>query len=175
MRKRGDFVVTLNPRDTGGRDRRIVFELKKRRARASLQSCLAELDRAMLNRGAQVAVMVFARASLSPLQGRAFRAFHGNRMLVVWDPDDELAGDLPLEVATQVARTLAIASERDDLSLNRALLAEKLDALTNVVERGRAVKRGISTARRGLDAAEDAYEVLAEEAMALVLELQDRA
>lgn len=87
--KVGDFVVTLNPRDTGGRDRRIVFELKKCKTRASVQSCLAELDHAMLNRGAQVAVMVFAHPSQSPLQGHPFRAFHGNRVLVVWDPDGE--------------------------------------------------------------------------------------
>jgi len=172
--KVGDFVVTLNPRDTGGRDRRIVFELKKRKTRASVRSCLAELDRAMLNRDAQVAVMVFAHPSQSPLQGRSFRAFHGNRVLVVWDPDGEPGSDLALEVAAQVGRTLAIASDRDDLTLDRGLLAEKLDTLTNVIERGRAIRRGISTARRGLNAAEDAYDVLAEEAMAVVLELQDR-
>ncbi len=172
--KVGDFVVTLNPHDTGGRDRRIVFELKKRKTRASVRSCLAELDRAMLNRDAQAAVMVFAHPSQSPLQGRPFRAFHGNRVLVVWDPDGEPGSDLALEVAAQVGRTLAIASDRDDLTLDRALLAEKLDALTNVIERGRAIRRGISTARRGLNAAEEAYEVLAEEAMAVVLELHDR-
>lgn len=172
--KVGDFVVTLNPRDTGGRDRRIVFELKKRRARATVKSCLAELDRAMLNRDAQVAVMVFGHPSQSPLQGRPFRAFHGNRVLVLWDPDGEPGSDLALEVAAQVARTLAIASEREDLTLDRALLAEKLDALTNVIQRGHAIKRGISTAWRGLEAAEDAYDILAEEAIAVVLELQDR-
>jgi hypothetical protein len=121
-----------------------------------------------------VAVMVFAYSSQSPLHGRPFRAFHGNRILVVWDPEGESGSDLVLEVAAQVARTLAIAAERDDLTLDRGLLAEKLDAVANVIERGRAIKRGISTARRGLEAADHAYEVLAEEAMAVVLELQDR-
>jgi hypothetical protein len=41
--KVGDFVVTLNPRDTGGRDRRIVFELKKRKTRASCRAAWQSL------------------------------------------------------------------------------------------------------------------------------------
>ena len=172
--KTGDYVVTLNPRDIGGRERRIVFELKRRRQRPSLQAALKELDRAMLNRDAQVAVMVFAHRSQAPLQGKCLRAFHGNRVMVVWDPEGEPGSELALEVAAQLARTLAIAAEREDLTLDRALLAERLDAITNVIERGSAIKRGISTARRGLKAAEEAYESMSEEAMALVLELADR-
>lgn len=172
--KTGDYVVTVNPRDTGGRDRRIVFETKTRRRRPTIAKALEELDLAMLNRSCQVAVMVFAHRSQSPLQGKPLRVFHGNRIMVVWDPEDEPGSDLALEVAAQLARTLAIAAEREDLTLDRALLAERLDSLTNIIERGRAIKRGISTARRGLDAAEDAYEVLAGEAMAVILELADR-
>jgi hypothetical protein len=172
--KVGDFVITLNPRDTGGRDRRVVVELKKRRERPSLQNALGELDRAMLNRDAQVAVMVFAGRNQAPMQGAALRHYHGNRLMVVWNPEDEPGSELALEVAMQLARTLAIASSREDLTLDRALLAERLDKLTNIIDRGKAVRRGISTARRGLDAAEDAFEVLHEEALAVVLELQDR-
>jgi hypothetical protein len=170
----GDYVVTVNPRDTGGRDRRIVFEAKTRKRRPTVNGALEELDAAMLNRGCQVAVMVFASKSQSPLQGKHFRVFHGNRLMVVYDPDGAPGSELGLEVSAQVARTLAIASERDDLTLDRQMLAERLDALTNIIERGSAIKRGVSTARRGLNAAEDAYEKLAEEALAVVLELMDR-
>lgn len=170
----GDYVVVVNPRDTGGRDRRIVFETKIRRRRPTLAKALEEMDRAMLNRGCQVAVMVFAQRSQAPLQGKPLRFFHGNRVMVVWNPENEPGSELALEVAAQLARTLAIAAEREDLTLDRSLLAERLDALTNIIERGRAIKRGIGTARRGLGAAEDAYEAMAEEAMAVVLELADR-
>jgi hypothetical protein len=102
------------------------------------------------------------------------RAFHGNRILAVYDPENEAGSELTLEVAAQVARTMAIAAEREDLTLDRRLLAEKLDKLINIIERGSAIKRGIRTSRRGLDAAEEAYELLAEEALALVYEVQDR-
>lgn len=48
--KVGDFVVTVNPRDTGGSDRRIVFEAKDR-SRLSMTKALAELDAAMIKPG----------------------------------------------------------------------------------------------------------------------------
>lgn len=171
--KVGDFVVTINPRDTGGRVRRVVFELKTRRERPSLQAALSDLDQAMLNRDAQAGVMVYAKRAQAPLQSKAFRAYHGNRLMVVYDPEDEPGSELALEVATQLARTLAIAADREDLTLDRSLLAERLDRLTNVIERGQSVKRGIRTARKGLDAADDAFAAMYEEAMAVVLELQD--
>jgi hypothetical protein len=171
--KTGDYVVTVNPRDTGGRDRRIVFEAKARKRRPPLATALEELDHAMLNRDCQVAVLVFPKKSQSPLQGKPLRVFHGNRILTVWD-EEEPGSDMALDVAAQLARTLAIAAEREDLTLDRRMLAERLDALTNIIERGAAIRRGVRTARRGLDAAEDAYEQLVEEASAVILELMDR-
>lgn len=168
--KVGDFVVALNPRDTGGRDRRIVFEAKDRRL--SMEKSLAELDAAMLNRDAQVGVLVFAKAEQAPLVGKPLRLMHGNRLLVVCDKDE--AEPLALEVACQLARILAIAAEREDLTLDRAMLAERLAKLVHTIERARAIQRGISSARRGLDAAEDAYREMSEEALALLYELEDR-
>jgi hypothetical protein len=171
--KVGDYVVTLNPRDTGGRDRRIVLEAKARSRRSTVANALEELDRAMLNRQAQVGVMVFANRSGSPLQ-KPLRFYHGDRILVVYDPEGDPGSELALEVAVHLARALALTAEREDLKLDRAMLGERLNTLTNVIERGRQIKRGIASARKGLDAAEDAYESMAEEAMAVVLEIQDR-
>jgi len=167
--KVGDFVVTLNPRDTGGSDRRIVFEAKDRPL--STAKALSELDAAMLNRGAHVAVMVFARRAQAPLRGKPLRVFPGNRVVVVWDHDDD--GDLALEVGAQLARTLALAIEHDDGKLNRRTVKTRVEKLLNVVERADAIRRGIGSARRGLDQAEDAYLEMREEAMELLLELQD--
>jgi hypothetical protein len=171
----GDYRVTVNPRDTGGRDRHIVFECKTRKKRPSLAKALEELDEAMLNRDAQVAVMIFANRAQSPIQGsRPMRVYHGNRILVVYDPENEPGSELALDVACALARTLAIAAEREDLTLDRGVLADKLNQLANIIERGGSIKRGLSTAYRGLDTVEEAYEKLAEEATAIVLELMDR-
>jgi hypothetical protein len=126
--KVGDFVVTVNPRDTGGRHRRIVFEAKDRAL--TMSKALAELDAAMLNRDAQVGVLVFARPSQAPAPGRPMRAFPGNRLMVVWDVETD-PSNLALEVCAQLARTLAIAAEREDLTLDRSVLADRLAKLTN--------------------------------------------
>jgi hypothetical protein len=166
--KVGDFVVTLNPRDTGGRDRRIVFEAKDRAL--TVRRALDELDAAMLNRNAQVGVMVFAHAAQAPLAGKALRAFPGNKLLVVWEPEE--TGDLALEVASQLARTLAFEANGDEPKLDRRALADRL--AHNVIDRAGEIKRGISSARRGLDGAEEAHEKMSEDALTLVCELQDR-
>jgi hypothetical protein len=55
-----------------------------------------------------------------------------------------------------LARTLAIAAEREDLTLNRAMLADRLAKLVNTVERASAIERGIRSARRGVNDAEAA-------------------
>jgi hypothetical protein len=170
----GDFVVTVNPRDTGGRDRRIVVEAKNwSRSKLSLTKALAELDAGMLNRDAQVGIMVFADRAQAPLAGKPLRVFPGQRIILVWDPTDE-ASDLTLEICTQLARTLAIAAENEDLTLDRSILADRLAKLTNTIETASEIRRGISSARRGLDNAEAAYEKMAEDALALLCELGDR-
>ena len=79
----GDFLLTVNPRDTAGARRRVVFEAKDRQL--SLNKALTELDAAMLNRSAQVGVMVFARTAQAPLSRRPLRVYPGNRILVVWE------------------------------------------------------------------------------------------
>jgi hypothetical protein len=171
--KTGDYVVTLNTRDSGGRDRRIVIECKARKGGLTVAGCLQELDKAMLNRSAHAALMLFSSRAQSPLRGKPLRVYPGNRLLAIFNPEDEVT-ELTLEVASQLARTLALAAEREDLTLDRARLAEKLDRLTSVIERASAIKRGISTARRGLNAAEDAYVAMTEDATATLLEIEDR-
>lgn len=168
----GDFVVILNPRDTGGSDRRIVFEAKDQKL--SMARARAELDAAALNRNAHVAVLVFAHQAQAPLMGKPLRVFPGNRLMVVHDADAGDGSSLPLEVCTELARTLALGVEREDAKLNRRGARDRIDRLVNIVERAEDIKRGIAGARRGLDDAEDAYELMREEAFALLYELQDR-
>ena len=170
--KTGDFVLTVNPRDTAGHVRRVVFEAKDRPL--SLNKALAELDAAMLNREAVVGVLVFARAAQAPLQMRPLRLYPGNRLIVVWDQEQESQGNLALEIAAQLARSLAIAVEQEDSRLNRRGIGSRLEQLIGVVESAVAIRQGLEGARRGLNQAEDAYQEMREQALALLYELQDR-
>jgi hypothetical protein len=168
----GDFVVTVNPHDAGG-ERRVVFETKNHKKAPTVEKALAELERGMINRDAQVGVFVFPAMSKSPLKGKHLRLYHGNRILVVWDPEGEDGSELALEVATQLARSLAIITERRAVTLDQKMLADWLAELTLIIERGSAIGRGLSTARKGIKAAEDAYKTMREDALAMVWELDD--
>ncbi len=89
---------------------------------------VAELDAAMLNRGAVVGVIVFGDQRLAPIAGRPIRCLPGNKIIVVWEGTDA-GNDLALEVAVQLARTLAMSGERDDAKLNRKLLGDRIARL----------------------------------------------
>jgi hypothetical protein len=169
--KVGDFVATLNPRDTGGRALRVVIEAKDRGL--SMPKTLAELDAAMLNRGAVAGIIVFRDQRLAPIAGRPLRSLPGNRIIAVWD-DRDVGNDLALEVAVQLARTLAMTAEREDAKLNRKALSDRISRMVNIVESADDIKRGIRGARKALDSAEDAYQAMRDDALAVLYELQDR-
>jgi hypothetical protein len=99
--KKGDFVVTLNNSDTGGRDARYVVEAKDTPKR--LPAILRELDEAMENRSALAGIAVFAHDHQSPVR-EPFQTF-GNRAIVVFDPGE--SNDLALRLACCWARWVA--------------------------------------------------------------------
>jgi uncharacterized protein YheU (UPF0270 family) len=169
--KVGDFVATLNPKQTGGRRLRVVIEAKDRPL--SMPKTLAELDAAMLNRGAVVGVIVFRDQRLAPIAGRSLRCLPGNKIIVVWEGTDA-GNDLALEVAVQLARTLAMTGEREDAKLNRKILGDRIARLVNIVESADDIQRGIRGARKALDSTEDAYQAMRDDALAVLYELQDR-
>jgi hypothetical protein len=169
--KVGDFVATLNPKDTGGRALRVVVEAKDRPL--SMPKTLAELDAAMLNRGAVAGVIVFRNQRLAPIAGRSLRCLPGNRIIAVWD-DSNAGDDLALEVAVQLARTLAMTAERADAKLNRQVLGDRISRLVNIVESADEIQRGIRGARKALDSVEGTYQAMRDDALAVLYELQDR-
>ena len=169
--KVGDFVATLNPKDTGGRALRVVVEAKDRPL--SMPKTLAELDAAMLNRGAVAGVIVFRNQRLAPIAGRSLRCLPGNRIIAVWD-DNNAGDDLALEVAVQLARTLAMTAERADAKLNRQVLGDRISRLVNIVESADEIQRGIRGARKALDSVEGTYRAMRDDALAVLYELQDR-
>jgi hypothetical protein len=169
--KVGDFVATLNPKDTGGRALRVVVEAKDRPL--SMPKTLAELDAAMLNRGAVAGVIVFRNQRLAPIAGRSLRCLPGNRIIAVWD-DNNTGDDLALEVAVQLARTLAMTAERADAKLNRQVLGDRISRLVNIVESADEIQRGIRGARKALDSVEGTYQAMRDDALAVLYELQDR-
>lgn len=101
--KTGDVVVTLNPRDTGGADLKIVFEAKDRMV--SLRGIHEELDEAMKNRKAGVSVAVLSsqyiikdvNANIGLL-----RDYNPNKTLCILDKEE--IDRCALEISYKLAR-----------------------------------------------------------------------
>jgi hypothetical protein len=157
--KKGDFVLTLDPRVTRGADVRLVVEAKDRTM--SARAMRDELREARENRGACVAVAVWsvrhAPTGIAPF------AVVGEDVHVVIDP--EAPDRAYLEAAVRLARLLALATlgersvEVDAQAVARALagVREQLDAiralktqLTSVATVTRQVAEGLDAMRAGI-------------------------
>jgi hypothetical protein len=134
--KKGDFVLTLDPRLTRGADVRIVIEAKDRVM--SPRAMRDELREARENRGAQVAIAAWstrhAPAGVAPF------TVSGEDVHVVVDPD--APDPAYLEAAVRLARLLALVKlgERD-VDVDAAAIGR---ALTGVREQLEAI-RGLKT------------------------------
>jgi hypothetical protein len=157
--KKGDFVLTLDPRVTRGADVRLVVEAKDRTM--SARAMRDELREARENRGACVAIAVWS-ASHAPT-GIAPFAVVGEDVHVVIDP--EAPDRAYLEAAVRLARLLALATlgerevEVDAQAIARALagVKEQLDAiralktqLTSVATVTKSVAEGLDAMRAGI-------------------------
>ena len=169
--KCGDGVVYVNVKETSGNDARIVVEAKDRALK--IRPALGELDRAMSNRDATVGMMVFATGEQAPLPGHSLHIYPGNRVVVVFDPEE---GDpLPLEMACELARGLAIAGvDRTQPKLDGEGITEDLERLTKVIDDARSMRRGLNAAYKGLDQADAGYEQLRREALAVASDIQNK-
>ena len=154
--KKGDFVLTLDPRIARGCDVRVVIEAKDRPM--SMRAMREELREARENRGAAVALVVFTPAHAP--SGVAPFNIVGDDVYCVIDPADPDAATL--EAAVRLARLLALASlverevEVDAAAIGAALTAirEQLEVvrtlkaqLTSIMTSTKAVWTGLDTMR----------------------------
>jgi hypothetical protein len=157
--KKGDFVLTLDPRLTRGADVRVVLEAKDRAM--SQRAMRDELREARENRSAAVSIAIWTPAHAPA--GTAPFTLVGDDVHVVVDP--EAPDRAFLEAAVRLARLLALAKleERevdvDAAAIGRALqgVREQLEAiralkaqLTSVSTATKAVWTGLDTLRSGI-------------------------
>jgi hypothetical protein len=146
--KKGDFVLTIDPRVARGADLRVVVEAKDRAI--SMRSIRDELREARENRGAAVGLAVFSPAHAP--SGIAPFAIVGSDVYCVIDP---LAPDLAtLEAAVRLARLLALATlDEREVEVDAAAIGAALTAIREQLETVRTLKSqltSISTATKGI-------------------------
>lgn len=138
--RKGDYLVTLDPRHTNGADLRVVVECKDRAI--SGKQMRDELMEARRNRSAAVALVIFtpqhAPAGIAPFDVRK------DDVYCVIDP---AAPDLAvLEAALRLARLLALASLRDrEVELDAAAVSSALSGIRNQLDAIRGLKMQLTT------------------------------
>ena len=84
----GDITVDINRQVTGGAQVRFVIECKTRKTRLSTRKLLEEIDKGILNRGAQIGIIVTDRTAGEDLNNFDFFHEHSNRAILHMDPNN---------------------------------------------------------------------------------------
>lgn len=149
----GDLTVAL---PDGGR---VVVEAKHT-ARVTLtgtEGILAELDRAMTNRDADIAICVSAQDAF-PAEVGSF-GLYGNRILVVDDGTDSL-----FDVALRIANLLMTTTRpRDGETIDRAALLDQLERIHQLAKRFSSSKRTLTEAQNSIDLAREGLDTMRSE------------
>jgi hypothetical protein len=155
--RKGDVVVDLD--GCAGRPRgRIVFEAKN--SRRSRKEALAELDEAMTQRAADYAVWVVPGDDKLPAKASALREVGGDKLFVVYDPDE--GSRLALEVAYSLARARVLMTKGGADGLDASALRAEVERATVAMEDVRRIKSQLTSAAHQIEGVRAAVESMAE-------------
>jgi uncharacterized protein DUF2130 len=155
--RKGDVVVDLD--GCAGRPRgRIVFEAKN--SRRSRKEALAELDEAMTQRAADYAVWVVPSDDKLPAKANALREVGGDKLFVVYDPEE--GSRLALEVAYSLARARVLMTKGGADGLDASALRAEVERATVAMEDVRRIKSQLTSAANQIEGVRAAVETMAE-------------
>jgi Uncharacterized protein conserved in bacteria (DUF2130) len=155
--RKGDVVVDLE--GAAGRPRgRIVFEAKN--SRRSRKEALAELDEAMNQRAADYAVWVVPSEDKLPARAPALREIGGDKLFVIYDPDD--GSRLALEVAYSLARARVAMAKGGSEGLDTAAVRAEVERATVAMEDVRRIKGQLTGAVGGIEEARKVLDGMAD-------------
>ncbi|HVW16786.1 MAG TPA: hypothetical protein VHB30_00930 [Solirubrobacteraceae bacterium] len=166
-RKVGDVVVAIDAANGPARGR-IVFEAKN--TQLSRPRMHHELDDALAERNADFAVLVVASDEKLPARTHQLREYHGDKMVVVYDPEQ---GPLALQVAYSLARARVRLRKADagdvvDLEAIRAGAERAIQSLAEVQK----IKQQLTHSRSAADKAEELVDAMAATVRANLAEIE---
>jgi phage host-nuclease inhibitor protein Gam len=154
--RKGDVLVGVDGAEGPARAR-IVFEAKN--SYAPKNKAVAELDDAMAQRDADYAVWVVPSDELLPGHGPQLREVNGDKLFVVYDPDE--GRGLGLEVAYSLARARTIMAKASGEGLDTGALRAEVERALAAMDDVRRIKSQLTTAVGGIDAARKILEDMA--------------
>ena len=137
---------------------RIVFEAKN--AYVPKNKALAELDAAMEQRDADFAVWVVAGDDLLPGHAAQLREVNGDKLFVVFDPED--GSRLALEVAYSLARARMLMADAGGDGLDAGGLRTEVERALAAMDDVRRIKSQLTAATSGIDGARRILDEMAE-------------
>jgi hypothetical protein len=155
--RKGDVVVDIDG-CAGAPRGRIVFEAKN--SRRSRKEALAELEEAMATRSADYGVWVVPAEDKLPARAPALREVGGDKLFVVFDPED--GARLALEVAYSLARARVLMAKGGVEGLDAPALRAEVERALGAMEDVRRVKLHLTNASSGIEEARRVVEAMAE-------------
>jgi hypothetical protein len=155
--RKGDVLVGVDG-CTGPPRARIVFEAKN--AYVPKNKAVAELDAAMEQRDADYGIWVVPSEELLPGRGAQLREVNGDKLFVVYDPED--GGRLGLEVAYSLARARTLMAEADGDGLDAGALRTEVERALAAMDDVRRIKTQLTAASGGIDAARRILDEMAD-------------
>jgi hypothetical protein len=154
--RKGDVVVAIDA-CAGPARGRIVFEAKDRKL--SKNEALAELDGAIETRGADFGVLVVPSEDELPARTYPLREYNGDKLFVVYDPED--GSRLALEVAYGLARARVLMARDEAGGLDLATLRAEVERALQAMEDVRRIKSQLTNATNGIDQARGILDAMA--------------
>jgi hypothetical protein len=154
--KKGDVVVALDA-CAGPARGRIVFEAKNKRL--SKNEAVAELDAALAGRAADYAVLVVPTEDKLPARTHPLRELNGDKLLVVYDPEE--GSRLSLEVAYALARARVLMARGEAAGLDPDALRSELERARQAMEDVRRIKSQLTNAAGGIEEARRILDAMA--------------
>ncbi len=165
--KKGDFVLTIDPRSTRGSDLKVVIECKDRPM--SARAMREELRDARENRGAAIAMVVFS-SQHAPAGIEPFTVI-GEDVYCVLDP--EVPERACLEAAVRLARLLALATLRDSaVEVDAGAISAALCGIREQVDQIRAMKTQLTSIGNATKSVWSGLDRLKESVLARVAEIE---
>ena len=155
--RKGDVLVGVDGA-AGPARARIVFEAKN--AYTPKNKAIAELDAAMEQRDADYAVWVVPSEELLPGHGTQLREVNGDKLFVVFDPED--GSRIGLEVAYSLARARTLTAKADAEGVDGGALRAEVERALAGMDDVRRIKSQLTTATGGIDAARKILDEMAD-------------
>jgi hypothetical protein len=156
--RKGDVLVAIEGCSGPARGS-IVFEAKT--SQVPRKRALEELDEAMAQRDADFGVWVVPADDKLPARTSSLRELNGDKLFVVYDPED--GSRVALELAYRLARARVLMARGDGDGLDAAALRAEVERALGAMEDVRRVKSQLTTASGGIDEARKILERMAEQ------------